>query len=108
MLIKDCLRSYESLRGFRLYIDGHVEDLKYHDLSANQAGYCYFQFKVKPTERSKTEDGKDFYWGLSYLKIAEGFTRLIVLAKAGKCLCLFYKIKELLLSSPFNIIESFV
>ena len=26
----------------RLYMDGHVEDLKYHTL--NDAGYCYFQF----------------------------------------------------------------
>lgn len=65
---EDCLRSYKSLQGFRLYIDGHVEDLKYHNISDNQTGYCYFQFKVKPTERSKTEDGKDFYWGFIVLE----------------------------------------
>ena len=61
-----CLRSYESLQGFRLYMDGHVEDLKYHSI-LDDAGNCYFQFKVKPTER---------YW-----KLVEAFTQLSVLAK---------------------------
>ena len=50
---------------------GHVEDLKYHDLIDDETdkpnGYCYFQFKFKPTESSKTEDGKDFYWGFLVL-----------------------------------------
>ena len=43
---KDC--SYKSLEGFRLFVDGYVEDLKYHDLSDDdrdkQNGYCTFQF----------------------------------------------------------------
>ena len=53
-----------------------MEDLKYHDLIDDETdkpnGYCYFQFKFKPTERSKTEDGKDFYWGFSCFKILHG------------------------------------
>ena len=42
--------------GFRLFVDGHVKDLKYHDLisdgTGKQTGYCYFQFKVILNERS--------------------------------------------------------
>ena len=43
-----------------------MEDLKYHSI-LDDAGNCYFQFKVKPTER---------YW-----KLVEAFTQLSVLAK---------------------------
>ena len=47
---EDCLRSYKSLEGFRLFTDRHVEDLKYHDLiddgTDKLTGYCYFQFIV--------------------------------------------------------------
>ena len=64
---------YGRIKAFRAFayiysVDGHVEDLKYHNISDNQIGYCYFQFKVKPTERSKTEDRKDFYWGFIVLE----------------------------------------
>ena len=56
-----------------------MEDLKYHDISDNQTGYCVCQFQFKPTERSRTKDGKDFYWDLLYLKTVEAFTQLTVL-----------------------------
>ena len=29
---EDCLRSYKSPEGFRLFVDGHVKDLKYYDI----------------------------------------------------------------------------
>ena len=80
---EDCLRSYKSLQGFRLYIDGHVEDLKYHKISDNQTGYCYFQSKVKPTERSKTEDGKDFYWGFIVLENSGSIYSAYCACKSG-------------------------
>ncbi|XP_022777646.1 uncharacterized protein LOC111319076 [Stylophora pistillata] len=84
---EDCLRSYKSLEGFRLFVDGHVEDLNYHDLSDDETGkkdgYCYFQFKVKPTERSKTEDGKDFYWGFIVLQYTGSIYSAYCACKGG-------------------------
>ena len=29
---EECLRSYKSPEGFRLFVDGHVKDLKYYDI----------------------------------------------------------------------------
>ena len=47
---EECLRSYKSLEGFRLFTDRHVEDLKYHDLiddgTDKPTRFCYFQFIV--------------------------------------------------------------
>ena len=53
------LRSFKSLLGFRLFRDGHVVDLKYCPVEGKS--FCFFQFKVKPTERAKTEDGQTTY-----------------------------------------------
>ncbi|CAH3116357.1 unnamed protein product [Porites lobata] len=46
------LRSFKSLLGFKLFRDGHVIDLKYCPLEKNN--FCFFKFKVKPTERAKS------------------------------------------------------
>ena len=51
--------------------------------TGKQTGYCYFQFKVKLNERSKTEDGKNCTGTLSCLEILEAFPMLTVLVKAG-------------------------
>lgn len=50
---------FKSLLGFKLFCDGHVIDLKYCPLEENN--FCFFKFKVKPTERAKTEDGQATY-----------------------------------------------
>lgn len=60
------LRSFKSLLGFKLFRDGHVIDLKYCPLEKNN--FCFFKFKVKPTERAKTEDGQATYNGFTILK----------------------------------------
>ena len=60
------LRSFKSLLGFRLFHDGHVDDLKYCPVEGSS--FCFFQFKVKPTERAKTEDGYYTYNGFRILK----------------------------------------
>lgn len=59
------LRSFKSLLGFRLFRDGHVVDLKYCPVEGKS--FCFFQFKVKPTERAKTEDGQTTYNGFVIL-----------------------------------------
>ncbi|XP_074628579.1 uncharacterized protein LOC141886303 [Acropora palmata] len=77
-----CLRSYKSLQGFRLYMDGHVENLKYHSI-LDAAGYCCFQFKVKPTKRFKTEEGRDHYWGFLVLEISGSIYSAFCACKGG-------------------------
>lgn len=62
----ESLRSFKSLLGFRLFRDGHVMDLKYCPVEGGS--FCFFQFKVKPTERAKTEDGNSTYNGFIILK----------------------------------------
>ena len=59
------LRSFKSLLGFKLFRDGHVVDLKYCPVEGKS--FCFFQFKVKPTERAKTEDGQTTYNGFVIL-----------------------------------------
>ena len=56
------LRWFKRLLGFKLFRDGHVVDLKYCPVEGKS--FCFFQFKVKPTERAKTEDGQTTYSGL--------------------------------------------
>ena len=59
--------------------------------TGKQTGYCYFQFKVKLNERSKTEDGKNCTGALSCLEILEAFPMLTVLVKAGQShMCVLY------------------
>ena len=55
LVVKDDY-SFKSLLGFKLFRDGHVVDLKYCPVEGKS--FCFFQFKVKPTERAKTEDGQ--------------------------------------------------
>ena len=59
------LRSFKSLLGFKLFRDGHVVDLKYCRVEGKR--FCFFQFKVKPTERAKTEDSQTTYNGFVIL-----------------------------------------
>lgn len=65
---KESLKSYKSLQGYRLFADGHVEDLSFNPLSRHP-GYSMFKFKVKPTEKSKTQDGKKLYSGWIVIKM---------------------------------------
>ena len=60
------LRSFKSLHGYKLFHDGHVEDLQCCRLQNKP--FSYFQFKVKPAERAKTEDGQSTYNGFFILK----------------------------------------
>ena len=60
------LRSFKSLHGYKLFHDGHVEDLQCCRLENKP--FSYFQFKVKPAERAKTEDGQSTYNGFFILK----------------------------------------
>lgn len=59
----ESLKSYKSLLAYKLYFDGHVEDLRYHPPQPNTSSYSYFVFSVKPTERSKTDDRSATYKG---------------------------------------------
>ena len=51
---EETLRSFKSLSGYKLFRDGHVFDLKYEAVNDK---YCFFKFGVKPSERTKTDDG---------------------------------------------------
>ena len=64
----ESLKSYKSLLGYKLYFDGHVEDLCYHPPQSSASSYSYFLFAVKPTERSKADDGSATYKGFFILK----------------------------------------
>jgi len=50
-----------------LFIDGHVLDLKIH--KAPNKSYALVKINVQPTERSKTEEGKDLYDDLVVFKV---------------------------------------
>ena len=60
------LRSFKSLLGYKLYRDGHVTDLKCCPVENRK--FFFFKFKVKPTERAKTEDGQTTYNSFIILK----------------------------------------
>ena len=64
----ESLKSYKSLLGYKLYFDGHVEDLRYHPPQPKTSSYSYFKFAVKPTEKSKADDGSATYKGFFILK----------------------------------------
>lgn len=63
----ESLKSYKSLLGYKLYFNGHIEDLRYHPPQPTTSSYSYFVFAVKPTEKFKADDGslyitcKDFF-----------------------------------------------
>ena len=56
--------------GYKLFHDGHVEDLQCCRLENKP--FSYFQFKIKPAERAKTEDGQSTYNGFFTLKSSAG------------------------------------
>ena len=53
------LKAYKSCDDYRLFYDGHVENLQYNSLGDNQ--YGLFRAKVKPTQREKTYLNKTHY-----------------------------------------------
>ena len=53
------IRSFKSLLGYKLSRDGHATDLKCCPLENRK--FFFLRFKVKPTERAKTEDGQITY-----------------------------------------------
>ena len=61
------LKLYKSLLGYKLYFDGHVEDLRYHPPQPESSSYCTFKFSVNPTEKSKADDGSATYRFIFYL-----------------------------------------
>lgn len=63
----ESLKSYKSLLEYELFFDGHMEELWYHPPQPN-GNYSYFKFAVKPTEKSKTDDGSAKYRGFFILK----------------------------------------
>ncbi|XP_056005447.1 uncharacterized protein LOC125652255 [Ostrea edulis] len=54
------LKAYKSCEDYRLYFDGHVDDLEYHGLSKEEP-LCLFRAKVKPTQRDKTYLNESYY-----------------------------------------------
>ncbi len=62
---EETLRSFKSLTGFKLFRDGHVTDLKYNSVNSD---YCFFKFCVKPSEKTKTEDGLQTYNGFVVMR----------------------------------------
>lgn len=63
---EESLRAFKSLSGFKLYRDGHVLRLQFHAVPSTN--YCFFKFSVKPTDRSKTEEGMSSYNGFIIMK----------------------------------------
>lgn len=53
------MKGYKSAEDYRLYYDGHVEDLKFF-LNADHA-YCVVRAQVKQTQKEKTYLRKDTY-----------------------------------------------
>ena len=67
------LKSFKSLTGYRLFKDGHVMDLKTHEVP--DKSYVLIKFCVQPTERSKTGEGKDTYNGFVVVKVDDTIIR---------------------------------
>ena len=63
----ESVKLYKSLLGYKLYFDGHVEDLRYHPPLPDSSSYCTFKFSVNPTEKSKADDGSATYRFIFYL-----------------------------------------
>ena len=56
---KKKLKAYKSAEDYRLFVDGHVEELSFNNNEDHQ--YCIIKSKVKPTQREKTYLKKMFY-----------------------------------------------
>ncbi|XP_076099817.1 uncharacterized protein LOC143069191 isoform X2 [Mytilus galloprovincialis] len=54
------LKAYKSAEDYRLFYDGHVQELKVNYLKVNSS-VCVFIGKVRPTQRAKTLTGKMTY-----------------------------------------------
>jgi len=63
---QESLKCYKSLLGYKLYFDGHVENLQCHHKHGST--YHLFKFAVQPTERSKLDGGQSSYKGFFILK----------------------------------------
>lgn len=53
-------KGYKFFEDFRLFHDGHVENLLFNPLQDNDK-VCLFKAQVKPTQRDKTYLNKDYY-----------------------------------------------
>ena len=60
------LKSFKSLHGYKLFVDGHVQDCSMYKVKDMEP--CFFRFKVLPTERSKTYTNKATYDGFVILE----------------------------------------
>lgn len=78
----ESLKSYKSLLEYELFFDGHVEEFWYHPPQPN-GNYSYFKFAVKPTEKSKTDDGSAKYRGFFILKKDGSVNSAYCLCKGG-------------------------
>ena len=78
----ESLKSYKSLLEYELFFDGHVEELWCHPPQPN-GNYSYFKFAVKPTEKSKTDDGSAKYRGFFILKKDGNVNSAYCLCKGG-------------------------
>ena len=58
---EESLKSFKSLLGYKLFHDGHVDDLQCCQCVLENITFFFFRFKVKPAERTMTEDGKTTY-----------------------------------------------
>ena len=72
------LKSFKSLRGYKLFADGHVQDCSMYKVKDME--HCFFRFKVLPTERSKTDTNKATYDGFVILENSGA-------VKSGFCPC---------------------
>ena len=102
----ESLKSYKSLLGCKLYFDGLVEDLCYHPPQSSASSYSYFLFAVKPTERSKADDGSATYKGFFYFK--EGWKCAFSLLPMQRRVCIFiYSYYKVISLKMYNEPESF-
>ena len=72
------LKSFKSLQGYKLFLDGHVQDCAMH--CVKEMACTLFRFKVLPTERSKTDDNKLTYNGFLIMEDSGN-------VKGGFCPC---------------------
>lgn len=56
---KKKLKAYKSCDDYRLFIDGHIEELLFNELQSHPI--CLFKAKCKPTQREVTYLGKKYY-----------------------------------------------
>lgn len=56
---KKRLKAYKSCEDYRLFVDGHVENLTFNN--CGDASVCVFRAKVKPTQRDKTYMNTKYY-----------------------------------------------